>query len=374
MFLIGSFFLALSPVLPDIADDLDASSAQLGYPGAAYGLALGLTSVGFAPFHDILARRRVLASGMALHCAGLLLVALSPTWFVLILGHAFCGVGGGIYAPAAYAAISERTPESRRASILGRVNVGWAMSTLLGVPFAAFASSGLGWRTVMIAFAAIWLFVAMLTAQILTDRGRRTIVSAAADRFWSRAVWQEMKGARLPWLYLSTILVFVGFYGIYAFLGTAVRNDLNVTASGAGILVSVYGLGFLTGTLNAWIIDKTGPQRSLFVATMVLSGILFTIPLATSFIAPLVIAMFLWGIFQNAAFTSFTTIVGSANPSIRGRAFSINTACVFFGSSIGTASMGVVSSGAGFPAAGAICMTATLAASATVGLKILEQA
>ncbi len=45
VFLIGSFFLALSPILPDVARDLGAflsGSAQLGYPGGAYGLAPGL--------------------------------------------------------------------------------------------------------------------------------------------------------------------------------------------------------------------------------------------------------------------------------------------------------------------------------------------
>ncbi len=50
MFLVGSFFLALSPILPDVARGLGADAAQLGYPGGAHGLAL-------APFHDIVPRR-----------------------------------------------------------------------------------------------------------------------------------------------------------------------------------------------------------------------------------------------------------------------------------------------------------------------------
>jgi predicted MFS family arabinose efflux permease len=82
-------------------------------------------------------------------------------------------------------------------------------------------------------------------------------------------------------------------------------------------------------------------------------------------------AMYLWGVFQNAAFTSFTTAIGKADPAIRGRAFSINTACVFLGSSIGTTTMGVVNSSMGFVTVGVLCMGATAAASAVAAWNLV---
>ncbi len=99
--------------------------------------------------------------------------------------------------------------------------------------------------------------------------------------------------------------------------------------------------------------------------------LLFAIPQATPSAVPLAIAMYLWGVFQNAAFTSFTTAVGKAEAAIRGRAFSINTACVFMGSSIGTAAMGVVNSSKGFVTVGLVCMVATAAASVIVASKLV---
>ena len=371
MFLIGSFFLALSPILPDVARDLGADSAQLGYPGGAYALALGVTSVALAPFHDIFSRRSMLAAGMSLHLAGLVTVALSPGWAVLVAGHAFCGCGGGIFMPAAYAAVSERTSDGARASVLGRVNSGWAASTLVGVPAAALLGETLGWRETMLALAAVWPIIAVLTARILAGAARPVGSAGAASAFWSRSILTRLQTARLPWLFASTVLIFVGFYGVYAYLGIAVRSDLNVEAGGAGLFVSIYGLGFLTGTLNGWIIDRVGPERSLGIATATLSVILFAIPQATPSAVLLAIAMYLWGVFQNAAFTSFTTAVGKAEAAIRGRAFSINTACVFMGSSIGTAAMGVVNSSWGFVTVGIVCMVATAAASVIVAWKLV---
>lgn len=371
MFLVGSFFLALSPILPDVARDLGADPVQLGYPGAAYGLALGLTSIVLAPFHDILSRRTLLASGISLHLTGLVCVALSPNWSILVVGHALCGCGGGIFMPAAYAAISSRTAESRRARTLGRVNSGWAASTLVGVPAAALLGDVLGWRGMICILAVTWMVIAALIAPILKVSDRPAGSSVTSNGFWSRDVFFEMRAAGLPWLFASTVLVFVGFYGVYAYLGIAIRDDLGVEAGSAGLFVAIYGLGFLTGTLNGWIIDRVGPERSLCVATVALSAILLSIPNVTYSIVLLGLVMYLWGLFQNAAFTSFTTAISKTKEGLRGRAFSINTACVFVGSSIGTAAMGVVNASAGFIVVGIACMLATAAASLIVAWKVV---
>ncbi len=372
MFLVGSFFLALSPILPDVARDLGAEAAQLGYPGSAYGFALGLASVALAPFHDMLARRVMLGAGMGLHFAGLVTVALSPSWGALVAGHALCGCGGGFFMPAAYATVSDRTLESRRARILGQVNSGWAASTLVGVPAAAALGESLGWRGMMSALAAIWFLVALLTMRILATAAPPSGRAAQVSDFWSFDILRRMRAAGLPWLFASTVLIFVGFYGVYSYLGIAIRGDLGVGAGGAGVFVAIYGLGFLTGTLNARVIDQLGPERCLWLSTAVLSVILFTIPRSTGSAVLLGLAMYLWGVFQNGAFTSFTTAISKVDAGIRGRALSINTACVFTGAAIGTGVMGVLNSSEGFVAVGLACMAATAAASAMTRWKLVS--
>ena len=370
MFLLGSFFLSLSPVLPDVARDLGADGRHLGYPGGAYGLSLATASLGLAPFQDMLPRRAMLYAGITAHFSGLTMVALAPDWPAFVLAHGICGLGAGLFMPAAYAAVSDRTVAARRASVLGYVNSGWAASTLMGVPAAAFLAGMFGWRTMVLALAATWPMILILTARLFQADPRNAAAAEPAPGFWSRAILVRMTAQRLPWLFASTVLVFVGFYGVYAYLGIAIRRGLGVEAPTAGIFVSVYGLGFLTGTLNGWVIDRVGPERSLCIATAILGVVLGSLPFAASAFVPLGAAMFLWGVFQNAAFTSFTSVLGKVEAGLRGRAFSINTACVFMGSSIGTAAMGVVNSAAGFTAVGILCMIATAAASLIATLKV----
>ena len=172
-----------------------------------------------------------------------------------------------------------------------------------------------------------------------------------------------MRNTRLHWLFGVTILIFVGFYGVYNFLGIAIRKEFGVEAGGAGIFIFFYGFGFLVGTLNAGLIDRIGPGRCLFWCTAVLSLILAAIPHAIHSATLLGLTMFLWGVIQNGAFTSFTTALAKTHPTIRGRALSINTACVFLGASIGTVTMGMINAEFGFVVVGFACMMATATAS-----------
>lgn len=371
MFLIGSFFLALSPILPDVAMNFEVDPKQLGLPSGAYGFTLALVSIALAPAQDMFPRGAMLIAGTLLHFFGLVCVALAPAWSAIVIGHAICGTGAGIYMLAAYAAVSERGCDASKAKILGRVNIGWAASTLVGVPIAAHLGDMLGWRAAMLALSAIWVLVTVLTSSILRRESRRTGTGFKNVGIWPGDVLRAMRRHRLHWLFASTILVFVGFYGVYAFLGLAVRDGLDVDAGGAGVFISLYGGGFLLGSLNGWTIDRLGAARGLAITTAVLAVVLAVIPQFTASVAILGIAMFIWGVFQNAAFTSIATFLGGVESAIRGRAFSIHTACVFLGSSIGTVTMGVVNSEQGFEVVGLVCMIVTFSAAliAAVGLR-----
>lgn len=371
MFLIGSFFLALSPILPDVASELSADAAKLGFPGGVYGLTLGAVSVLLAPLHDILSRRLLLGAGAMFHCMGLIVVALSPNWSAFIVGHALCGCGAGIYMPAAYAAVTERTQESERARTLGHVNTGWAAATLLGVPATAILGETLGWRGMMFILSATWVVICMLTLRILVSGRRPQGGRITVSDYWSLKILSSLREARLPWLFLSVILIFVGFYGVYTYLGIGIRNGLGLSAGGAGVFVFFYGFGFLTGGLSGRVIDKLGPERSLCWSAAVLSIILVIIPQSVQSAVLLGVAMYAWGIFQSGALTSFTTIVAKAPLSIRGRALSINTACVFTGASIGTFTMGIVNASQGYATVGVLCLIATATASIIVGWKLV---
>lgn len=370
MFVVGVFFLTLSPVLLDVSRDLAADDKALGYPGGAYSLALGLAALLMAPFQDAVQRRWLLLVGVGLHASGILVVASAPTWEAFILGHVLCGTGAGIFQPAAYALAADHTRQQDRARVFGRINVGWAASTLVGVPLAAGFSDRLGWRGMILSILVVWCVVLLLIGRRLMTRQDQTAVRRQVSEVFSVASLRSLASARLHWLYAATILIFVGFYGVYAFLGLAVRNSLGLGSTGAGAFVLFYGAGFLTGSLNTRFIDRVSPGRALFFSALVLALVLLAIPLNVGSANFLRALMYLWGVGQVTAFTSLTAVAGSVDASSRGIALSLKSATVMLGASLGTVTMGAINALYGYPTVGCLCAGATFIAAAIVRCRL----
>jgi len=194
--------------------------------------------------------------------------------------------------------------------------------------------------------------------------------TAAYQPKWSQERLEAIVSHRLHWLFLATSLIFIGFYGVYTFLGVAIFDRLGLWPSAIGLFVGIYGAGFLVGTLNTSLVDRLGYVRTLILAATGLALILTVAPHVLITSISIAAFMFIWGIFQVAAFTSLTSIAGSAPKDLRGLALALNSAAVMIGASLGAASMSYVFNQFGFAVVGLLCGTATLAAVATAWCRI----
>jgi MFS family permease len=104
--------------LPEIGRALDYSPQTLQAVISAYAVA----SAGFLLLggraSDLLGRRRVFVSGLALYVGGSLVGGLAPTGEVLLVGRALQGLGGALVFPATLALVNTtfaEGPERNRA-------------------------------------------------------------------------------------------------------------------------------------------------------------------------------------------------------------------------------------------------------------------
>ncbi len=372
MFSIGAFFLSLSPALPAIGRTLHANPESWGLPGTLYGLSLGAAALGTATVLDRFDRRIFFYAGLMGHAAGVLTITSAKTWLWFVVGWALCGIGAGLLQPAAYAMISDATTDSNRARALGRVNVGWAAATLIGVPISAILFDALGWRSAMALYVMLWLFVCGLSSFDLLRRPAKDFLATNRVQLWSRRRFEQLHSHRLHWVFAATVLVFIGFYGTYSFLGVAVAEVQASGASLVGLFVGLYGAGFLLGTTNAGLIDRLSPARVLSYAAVGLALILLLVPLATKNVLTLGVAMVCWGICQVGAFTSLTSIAGAAPADVRGLALALNAAAVMIGAALGSGLMGIVMASAGYQVVGIASALATLCA-AGIAFKCLRK-
>jgi EmrB/QacA subfamily drug resistance transporter len=164
--------------LPEIGRDLGYSAQSLQSVISAYAVA----SAGFLLLGgraaDLIGRRRVLVSGLALYAAGSLAGGLAPAPEILLAGRAVQGLGGALVFPATLSLVNTTFAEGRERN---RAVAVWggagAAGLVIGVLLGGVLTQALGWESVffvnipLVALAVLLAF-ALVPADRTRDRGR----------------------------------------------------------------------------------------------------------------------------------------------------------------------------------------------------------
>ncbi|WP_151478840.1 MFS transporter, partial [Streptomyces albicerus] len=142
--------------LPDIARDLGYSAKTLQSVISAYAVA----SAGFLLFGgraaDLLGRRRILATGLALYAATALAGALATGPGMLLAARAFQGLGGALVFPTTLALINTTFVEGRaRNRALGIWGGAGAAGLVIGVLLGGLLTQMFGWEAVFLVNVAL---------------------------------------------------------------------------------------------------------------------------------------------------------------------------------------------------------------------------
>lgn len=141
--------------LPAVRDGIGLSDSGMSWVVNSYGLAFGALLLPGGRAADLLGRRRVLLTGLALFAAAALTAGLATTPWLLIAARAAQGVGAAAVAPAALALVMELFPpgpgRGKALGVWGAVSgAGGAAGVLLG----GVLTERLGWPWVFHASAA----------------------------------------------------------------------------------------------------------------------------------------------------------------------------------------------------------------------------
>lgn len=161
---------AIQPALTDVAARFDAPLSVIGLvPTAAL---IGCTS-GFAlllPLADRLAPNRLIAGQLTALAAALVVAATATGAGVLLAAYVFVGAAAGVAAQAGSIVGRHARPE-RRAAAVATVAAGMSAGILLSRLAGGTLADVLGWRQMLLVFAALALLGA-LAAWMLLPSGR----------------------------------------------------------------------------------------------------------------------------------------------------------------------------------------------------------
>ena len=156
--------------LPSIRHSLGFSTAGLAWVVNAYTLTFaGLLMLG-GRASDLLGRRRVLLSGVALFTLASLACALSDSATLLIVARSIQGIGGAIISPASLAIITTSFAEGReRNRALGFWGAIGGIGAASGALLGGLLTQGLGWQWVFLINVPVGLSVLAIGPRIVPE-------------------------------------------------------------------------------------------------------------------------------------------------------------------------------------------------------------
>jgi EmrB/QacA subfamily drug resistance transporter len=216
----------INVALPDIARDLDATTAGLQWVMNAYLLVLAAFVVSAGRLGDILGRRRLFLIGMAAFACGSVVAAVSDAEEILVAGRILQGLGGAALLGLSLAIVSTVFPERERARALGI----WAGVSAIGLGIGPLVGGALveaiSWR---------WLFWLNLPFCLLGVV--LVLASTAEQRDETAARRIDVAGVVTVGLGLAAIVIALVEGKVWGWTSAA---TLGVFAAGLALLVAFW--------------------------------------------------------------------------------------------------------------------------------------
>ncbi len=146
---------AIVVALPELHDQLNASTAALQWTVTGYTLALSVFLIVGGRLADIYGRRAVLLAGAALFAAGSVIAALAPSGGVLVAGLVVAGLGGAALVPSSLAIVLSTYAPSERGLPLGIWGAASALGQGLAPLIGGVLTGELGWEWIFWFQAAV---------------------------------------------------------------------------------------------------------------------------------------------------------------------------------------------------------------------------
>lgn len=337
---IGANSMVLGPIAPAVASSIGAGVPTVMMAAAAFGLGTAASALFLARLIDLVGSARMLKFTMLLLGAALLLCAASPSVAVFIAAQLIAGMASGIALPAIYASAAAIAEPGRESRTIGKVLTGWTLSMIAGVSFSVVLTELFSWR-------AVYVSVSCLAALALIALVRLNM----QDRPAAGIAPSPLSALGLPGI--KSLLVVCGafmtaFYGIYAYLGDHLHQDLGLPVTANGGVAIAYGAGFGCAALLSGMVDRFGPKRLMPLVLLVAAFVYLGLAMLGGSLVGIICLLFVLGLVNHLGVNLLIQRLTAIDPARRGTLMGLNSAVTYLAVFAGSSSYGPLYTEHGF--------------------------
>lgn len=337
--------IALSPVLAQVARDLDVSTAAAGQLRTVAGLAAGITALALGRPSMRVTLKRQLLGGALLLVLGSLASAAAPSIGLLAAAQIPVGAGIAVLTTAGTLAAAEWVAPERRAATLSWALIGQPAAWIVGMPLLGIAGEH-SWRYTWLALPFI---AALLTGAAVAGRGQTERPSTAAISISMSATLEAPGLGR--WL-MAELLTNSAWAGMLVYAGALFVESYQASTALTGAVLALGAGAYVFGNLAFRRLADRGPRVLLIRLSVALAA---TTALFGAFRPSLLTsaALFSAAAFAAGGRTLLSSAFGlAAAPEVRRAAMGMRAASMQFGYFAGSLAAGVALAAGGYAAFG----------------------
>lgn len=353
------FSIIVPPLFPFLVPDLGITYTQASLLVVVFYAVYSIVQLGVGRLVDVYSSRKLLGFGIVLMAGGIGLVALAPTFIVMLGGMAVAGVGGSTYHPTGMSVISDAESEATHGRSMGIHGAIGILGPVVAPLVMAAIAAPFGWRTALLIGSGLGILAGLVLYVLyplvepegaVLERNpslRQAVQSGFTDRSLGSAVRDAVGFVRAPAM-VSLILLFAivgaevrsvqAFTPVFAseLVGTdpAFGNTmLALTMVAAGVASTVAGYG-------ADRLDRRYFVGGCFLLTAGSIAGLVLIPLGR---VVLPAGFILLGIVLYSVYPAINAIAaGASTPESSGSVFAVSQTAAALGAAAGPFLVGVV--------------------------------
>ena len=183
---IGVFMSALDtaivgPAIPVLRETFGIDNRMVGLVMSVFVLFSLCSTALMAALSDRYGRKPIYLFSVSVFALGSLLIALSPSFWMVVLSRAIQGIGAGGITPTASAVVGDVFKPEQRGKMLGLIGATYGMAFVLGPPLASGLMVVASWHWIFLINLPIAAAILYLGARVLPPT-RSQAVQARLDR------------------------------------------------------------------------------------------------------------------------------------------------------------------------------------------------
>jgi len=261
-------FMVLSPLGPIVMDELKLNANQFSAVVSAYAFSAFLSGMIAAGFADKFDRKKLLLFFYTGFIGGTLFCALAPTFNYLLAARIVTGLFGGVIGSISFAIITDLFKMEMRGRVMGFVQMAFAASQILGIPFGLYLANTFNWHFpfyVIVAFSIIvWVCVLIymrpITEHIAANKGRNAFIH----------LWRTITNRNYVRGFLATVLLATGGFMLMPFGSNYATHNLGIPIEKLPFLYAITGVfSIVFGPIVGRLSDVVGKFRMFVIGSAI---------------------------------------------------------------------------------------------------------